>query len=121
MNDSKETAIQEVLDEAGLMDEFEGDNELLAELMDSFFEDCPRLLTELREALAGGDAAALGSVAHTIKGGSGNFFAKAAFETALSLEQMGKVGDLSGADVACNQLERQLNQLQQTLQRLVKV
>ena len=107
-----------VLDEAELAEEYEDDHELLSDLRDSFFESVPQLLTEIRQAIEHNDAAALANAAHTLKGSAGNFFAKAAFDVASGLEQMGQKGDLASAS-ECDRLEDELNRLKQQLQQFL--
>jgi two-component system sensor histidine kinase/response regulator len=92
-----------------------GDAQLLGELAQVFLNDCPRLLGELREAVARGDAPALRRAAHTLKGAALNFGDGATADTALRLETMGRTGDLAGAEPARAELERRLDRLQQTL------
>jgi CheY-like chemotaxis protein len=109
----------EVLDEVELLEEYEGDEDLLADMVRSYFELTPSLLQDLRTAIDAGDSATVANVAHTLKGGCGNFFAKAAFEAALQLENLGKSGDLSGAEQRWRALQKHLERLKKALERLV--
>ncbi len=111
----------EVFDEVELMEEYEGDEDLLADMVTSFFGLVPSLLQDLRTAIDTGDSAAVASVAHTLKGGCGNFFAKAAFETALQLENMGKTGDLKGAEQRWRALQKYLEDLKKELERIASM
>src|SRR5262249_40630422 len=45
-----------------------GDRELLKEVIDVYFAECPRWLTEIGAAVARGEAATLRRAAHTLKG-----------------------------------------------------
>jgi PAS domain S-box-containing protein len=118
-SDATDSEAAEVLDEVELLEEYEGDEDLLADMVTSYFELTPSLLQDLRTAIDAGDSATVASVAHTLKGGCGNFFAKAAFEAALQLENMGKAGDLSGAEQRWRALQKHLERLKQALERLV--
>ena len=109
----------QVIDEPGLREEYEGDLDLLRELRDAFFEEVPDLIAQLREGIASGDSQAVGAVAHTIKGGTGNFFAVSPFEAAYGLEKIGKGGDLAEAAAACDELERELQRLRDALERVL--
>jgi HPt (histidine-containing phosphotransfer) domain-containing protein len=62
----------------------------LAELIDIFRTECPRLLANLRRSVEIGDARGVQEAAHAIKGTVGNFGAHAASEAARVLEVMGK-------------------------------
>jgi HPt (histidine-containing phosphotransfer) domain-containing protein len=98
----------------------DGDRELLREVANLFFEDTPRLLTEVRNAIQRGDGKALERSAHTLKGSVSNFGARTASEAAFSLEQMGRNGDFARASEAFAQLERQLNLLVPALETVLK-
>ncbi len=112
MSDPTPTA---VIDEAALLERFEGDRDLLREIVQLFFDDCPRRLADIHNALAGGNREALERAAHSIKGSVGNFAAPAAMEAALRLEMIGRSGDLSGAADACARLEQEIDQLKSAL------
>jgi two-component system sensor histidine kinase/response regulator len=98
----------------------DGDRELLKEIAHLFFEDTPRLLTEVRNAIQRGDSKALERSAHTLKGSVGNFGARTAFEAAFSLEQMGRNGDFARASEVFTQLERQVTLLIPALEAALK-
>jgi CheY-like chemotaxis protein len=98
----------------------DGDRELLREIASLFFEDTPRLLAEVRNAIQRGDGKALERSAHTLKGSVGNFGARAAFEAAFSLEQMGRNGDFARATEVFTQLDRQLTLLIPALEAALK-
>mgnify|MGYP001224698022 CR=1 FL=1 len=63
------------------------------------------MLSAIREAIAQGDDEALARAAHRLKGSVGNFGARRAVEAALRLEDMGREGDLSGAEEGYQMLE----------------
>ena len=104
-----------VIDEAALLERFEGDRELLREVVGLFFEDCPRRLADIHNALASGNREALERAAHSIKGSVGNFAAPAAADAALQLEMIGRSGDLSCAKQACAVLEQEIDRLKRAL------
>jgi CheY-like chemotaxis protein/HPt (histidine-containing phosphotransfer) domain-containing protein len=85
----------------------DGNTQLLRELVALYVEDCPRLLVEIREAVARGDAAALQMAAHTLKGSAGSLRAHRTAEAALQLEMMGRAATLDGAADALTVLERE--------------
>ena len=104
-----------VIDEDALLERFEGDKDLLREVAGLFFEDYPRRLADIRDALAHGDSRALERAAQSIKGSVGTFGAPASVEAALRLEMIGRSGDLTGAEDACAALERQIVRLRGAL------
>src|SRR5258706_9483716 len=85
----------------------DGDRGLLKEIAALFIEDTPRLLGDVRNAVLRGDGKALERSAHTLKGSVGNFGARTAFESASSLELMGRNGDFARASEVFAQLEQQ--------------
>ena len=109
-----------IIDRAALLDRFEGDLTLVGEVAGLFLEDCPGRLDAVREALAAGDAEALESAAHSLKGSVSNFAGSAAVEAALRLETMGRDGDLTDAPAACAALEREIARLLPELIHLVQ-
>jgi len=105
---SLDTPREDLIDRQAILDRFEGDQDLLREIIGLFLEDCPRRVSEMRDALARGDSEALQHVAHSIRGSVGNFAAAAAVDAAVQLETMGRTGDMAHADEACAALERQI-------------
>jgi CheY-like chemotaxis protein len=106
----------EIFDKAAVLDNIDGDVELLRELVETFFEEYPELLSQIREAIAHGDNTALMRAAHTLKGSVGVFATKPAFEAALKLEMMGRNGDLAHAEEAYAVLEKELERLKMALE-----
>ncbi len=65
----------EQLDRALLLERVEGDQELLAEMIQLFLADAPHLLDAMRNALLQGDMILLERSAHSMKGAAGNMSA----------------------------------------------
>jgi CheY-like chemotaxis protein len=104
-----------VLDEAAMRARTGNDTSLLRELADLFLQECPRLLTALRDAVTSADALALERAAHALKGVVGNFAAQQAFQAAEVLETMGRESELCHAAEAYARLEQEIEQLQTVL------
>ncbi len=120
--DKMENAVKEELafDTSVVLKRVDGDRDLLREVAGLFFEDTPRLMTDIRKAIDCADAQALERSAHTLKGSVGNFGAKRAFELAFALEQMGRNSDFARAAEAYGQLEQQIALLFPALESLMK-
>jgi len=103
-----------------LMDRIDGDVEFLEESLEIFDVDSAPLLVQIRGAVAAGDAAALATPAHTLKGMLSNFCAEAAEATALDLEARGRESQLAGADAAVITLERETARLRTALQSFLE-
>ncbi len=84
----------------------DGDRELMVEVAGLFAEDCPRLLSDIRDAIARRDAETLERAAHTLKGLMSTFGADAAREAARRLETMGRNDNLAQAEEAWAALEQ---------------
>jgi HPt (histidine-containing phosphotransfer) domain-containing protein len=84
-------------DRAAVLENLGGDSDLLAEIAGIFISDWPGNVARLRAALAAGDATALRSAAHSVKGAVGNFAATRAVDAARALEYAGRDGDLAAA------------------------
>ena len=70
---------------------------MLPGLIERFYQDVDRLLSEARQALEQGEAADLRRAAHTLKSTSATFGAMALSEVARELEYMARDGVLEGA------------------------
>jgi len=109
----------QVLDRAALETLLEvvgGEPALLGELIDSFLEETPPLLNNLRQALGQGDAAELRRAAHTIKSSSNDFGATTLAELCQELETMGKAGTLDRAAELVAQAEKEYEQVRVRLE-----
>ena len=84
-------------DREELLERVESDVELLSTLVAVFKADRPHRMEEIRSAVEAGDATALSSAAHTIKGALGIFGAEPARSIAEELENLGHGGRVDGA------------------------
>jgi HPt (histidine-containing phosphotransfer) domain-containing protein len=81
-----------------LLESMGGDQEFLRELLDTFFEDAPQLITAMQAAVAAGDAEELRRAAHSLKSTSATFGAMDLSGQCKVLEMMAKSGALQSAD-----------------------
>ena len=107
------------LDHAAALRRAEGDVELLADMARIFLDDCPRLIANIRAAVANGTAKEIEHAAHELKGCLGSFAAHRGFAAAEKLENLGRSGRLSDARVAAGLVEAEVDQLTAALERLV--
>jgi HPt (histidine-containing phosphotransfer) domain-containing protein len=110
----------ELLDRTAILDRVGGDLDFLEEIAALFAEDCPKLLTDIRSAIAAGNPTALEHAAHTLKGSVANFGAEPARQAALELEMLGRKGDLRPAPEACVVLEREMERFTSALLTLAR-
>jgi CheY-like chemotaxis protein len=99
---------QDAVDWQAALDAVQGDRALLAEVIDTFLDMHEGLLAQVRNALSGGDAAALRAGAHQLKGSLGYFGAARAYDAAYRLESLGRAADLAAAGTALADVEREL-------------
>ena len=83
---------------AELLETVGGDRAFLAELVETYRADCPRLLAELRAAVAAGDAPAARRAAHTLKSTSASMGALGLAAQCREIEAAAAAGDLAGLD-----------------------
>ena len=74
-----------------------GDPEFLAELIDSFLEEAPDLIADLRQAVEVGDPVGMRLAAHTLKPNSADFGALELSQLCKKMEELGKAGTMDGA------------------------
>lgn len=107
-------------DEAELLERVDNDVGFLAETVEMLTSDGPSLLSQVREAVAAGDAPGAARAAHALKGMISNFCASEAHASALRLEKMGKDGDLASAGPALAAMDEQLAALTAELTGFIK-
>ncbi|MCY3871937.1 MAG: Hpt domain-containing protein [Gemmatimonadetes bacterium] len=95
-----------------------GRKQILKKMIDVFLEELPDQIAALHRAIDQQSPEDLRQAAHALKGSVANFDAKAAYETAFALEQMGKTNNLSQATATCQTLERELSAVQNALKEL---
>jgi two-component system, sensor histidine kinase and response regulator len=106
--------------EAEILARFDGDVELVRELAGMFLDECPKYLSDIREAINSGNAKGLEHSAHTLKGSVGNFSTKDAHASALQLEILGRLGSIDGAAEILQKLEEQLERFNRILSNMAK-
>jgi two-component system, sensor histidine kinase and response regulator len=107
-------------DRAAALAHLGGDADLLAELVELFLADCPRLLADVSAAVAAGNAMKLKVAAHTLKGSVTHFGARPAVEAAQYLETLAGQGKLAEAGAAAARLEAELQRLEPALRAVVR-
>ena len=101
---------------ARMLARLDGDAELALQLCAIFVDECPRMLQRLRDALASGSADDVRRAAHALKGSVSNFIDGGPTATAFELENIGRGGQLEGATLVFDRLEREIAALTACLQ-----
>lgn len=104
-----------VLDRQALLEGVGGDRSLLGEVLDIFREDCPKLLDEIRKAVAARDPELLHHAAHPLKGMLGGIGAKSASQIALKMENAGRGLETFDWEEGLRMLEQEIAQVLEAL------
>lgn len=112
--------VEPIVDRAAVLERLDGDQELLAELVELFLADCPPLVEEIRAAIDAADAQQLMRAARTLKGSVSNFCTSAATEAAQRLETLGRAGELAGAGEGLTRLEQIMERLSAELAQVAQ-
>jgi signal transduction histidine kinase/CheY-like chemotaxis protein len=105
-------------DQAAALARLNNDPDLLQELATAFLDEAPRMLQDVRAAVAAADAPKLRRCAHSVKGAVAIFAEGGAYQAALALEALGQVADFADAARALASLEQELQRLYPALARL---
>jgi HPt (histidine-containing phosphotransfer) domain-containing protein len=118
MVESQQTT--EVLDPAVLenLRVMVGDDAFLLELVDTFLEDAPGLMADMRRAVEEGDAALLRRSAHSLKSNSAEFGATDLRNMCRELEDLGEAGTLDGTPAKIAQIEVEYERVRAALEAL---
>jgi two-component system, sensor histidine kinase and response regulator len=109
---------EKVVDREASLERVGGDAELLGTLIDIFMTDSLNWLENVRQAVAAADALKLRRAAHTLKGAAASFGAEETCDAARRLEEMGRLAQLTGAEVALADLDTALIRLRAALPAL---
>ena len=94
------------------IEEFEGDEEFLLEVMEGFFENVTSQIGIIRQAIPEGDAEVVRREAHSIKGGAANLTADELSKIAFELENIGTSGVLEQSIETLERLEQAFSRLE---------
>lgn len=93
----------------------DGDMEFFKEVIGVYLENCPKQMSDIKDAVSKNDSHALERAAHSLKGSVGAFCAKPAFDAALKLEMMGRENNLTDAKNVYTVLEKEIERLKSAL------
>jgi HPt (histidine-containing phosphotransfer) domain-containing protein len=108
----------DILDLAALRRNFGEDLAFAGRLAVKFEGRYPEQLAAVRDALARGEGTPAGEAAHRLAGETSVFYAVAARQAALAVEDLARAGQLAEAAAACVRLDSELRRLATTLQQL---
>ena len=114
--DAASNSTPEAINRAELARRLDGNRELIDAVVQVFLDEYPRLLEQLRDGVARGDAAAVTLAAHTLKGAASNLAADRVVGAAARLESAARGGDLSQAAAIQQSLESEITRLHAALE-----
>lgn len=103
-------------DIARALEAVDGERELLKGMIAIFMRQTPRVMQDIDQAIAAGDASALEIAAHKLKGSVAMFGAHAAREWAQKLEDIANAGELRDAAAARARLGEHIEKLRIALE-----
>jgi two-component system, sensor histidine kinase and response regulator len=98
-------------DRAKALERLDGDEDLLQEVIRIFLKAAPKLLQQIRQAIAKGDAAVVERNAHSLKGELGYFGLASISQKARELEETARTSELSRAAELLSELEPEISAL----------
>jgi two-component system, sensor histidine kinase and response regulator len=105
---------------AAALERVDGDRELMRELAGLFLGECPRRMSEIRQAIDRQDGTGLWRAAHDLKGSVGNFGARRAYEAAARLELDGRDQHWDRVEQDWSDLEAAIGQIEPAFAELVR-
>ncbi|TAH48927.1 MAG: GAF domain-containing protein [Chloroflexota bacterium] len=90
--------------------------DFMGELIDTFLEDSPQLIADLKRAYGTNDVDAFRRAAHSLKSNSNNFGALKLAEQAKELEGLARGGNLKGAEEKIVVVEKEYGKVKQALE-----
>ena len=111
---------ESAIDIKEVMERVQDDKELLMELLQIFLEDYVEKKKLLAEAVAKQDLEQVKSIAHGMKGASGNISAKKLRASFFDLEQTVKAQDFTKAGQILNVIDAQVNELKEFIEQQLK-
>jgi CheY-like chemotaxis protein/HPt (histidine-containing phosphotransfer) domain-containing protein len=109
--DPKGLTGEPAVDLSKAMETVEGDQALLAELVQVFNDGYPAQVAEVREAISQCDDTRLERAAHILKGEVGLLGAETAYHLSAELETLGREGHIAHAPRLLRELERELERI----------
>jgi CheY-like chemotaxis protein len=116
--DDAQPAASAPFDRAELVARLEGDEQLAADLVRLFLDDCPARLVDIKNAVDTRDADGIRSAAHALKGAAGNLTATGLAEAAAALERIGAEVRLEAAEAGWRRIAAEAALVLDALRRL---
>ncbi len=93
-----------------------GDRDFLTDLLQTYFDDTPKEMAAMRQSILGKKPEEFRRAAHSLKSSSATFGALRLSEMFRAMEEMGKMGDLQGAEDPLKQAEEEYGRVRRLLE-----
>jgi CheY-like chemotaxis protein/HPt (histidine-containing phosphotransfer) domain-containing protein len=103
-----------------LLEQLDGDQELLEELAELFLQNSPKTMAALRKGVESAQPGQVEAAAHLLRGTLGHLTAKGAAAVAQELESAGHTGNLERAAPLFAALEQQVERVRKELSELIR-
>lgn len=104
-------------DRIGLVARLDGDQEMAQVAIETFLDESPRMIAELRQSMGAGDLRTVKRQAHSIKGMSLTLGAERVCRAASTLERAAESGDKAAASSCAAALEIEFSRFQESLRQ----
>jgi two-component system sensor histidine kinase/response regulator len=112
---------RDAIDLATTLERLDGDRDLFEELVQLFKSECPRVIDEMRSAIAQHDSKSLEHTAHGLKGSSAQVGALAVSQVAMEIEKLARSGNIESSrehfQILQSEIERVFFELESICQR----
>jgi HPt (histidine-containing phosphotransfer) domain-containing protein len=108
-----------LIEKKRLLNEFAGDEEILIELRRVFLAELPKMLAAIEMAIRHGNAPAIESSSHALKGAVSNFQTPVVRDAVYALELTGRDGKVEVAAAQFNELTKLLLELSKELGTII--
>ena len=105
---------------ARALEQVEGDEKLLHEVIAIFVDEAPKLLAKLRQAIASRDIELLERTAHNLKGQLAYLGVTVAAQKSRELEDSGQRGDLPHARRIIDEVEKEITEVMESMRQVVQ-
>ncbi len=109
-----------IIDREQLLDNLDGDLELLRDASELLREESQIMLYEIRAALAAGDIESVHAAAHSLKGMISNFMADSVCETTMQILMINDPRFLPNAAPKLDKLSKQIELMQTEIQQILE-
>jgi PAS domain S-box-containing protein len=99
-----------------LLEDLDGERARLAEMIDSFLEETPPLLVQMRQAMEQHNMTTLGRAAHTIKSSSNTFGAATLAGVCQEIEEKSRLGKLESVTHLVNKVATEYERVKKALE-----